>query len=400
MRISTQQLANASLDAILDRQRSLGKIQLQISSGKRVLVPSDDPVASKRILDLNELMAINEQYQRNSDLAEARLNIEEGSLRQVTGILQRVRDLALQANNATIGIDERRIIAIEVNQLQEQLLGVANTKDSNGEYLFAGFAGNTIPFVRATPTSFVYNGDDGQRQLQIGPTRQIAVGDSGADVFMRIRNGNGSFTVAQNNANTGSGIIDPGSVLDAATWSANAEAYQINFTSATTYEVRDAQNTLVSTATYTDGAAISFAGIQVSIRGTPAVGDQFNVAPSQNQDVFKTLENLKAALAIGATSSASRALGANLINASINDIDRALDRSVGLQAEVGARFNSIDNQRSTTESLIFESKRILSREEDLDMAQAISSMNLQLVALQAAQQVFVRMQNLSLFNYL
>ncbi len=400
MRISTKQFALTSVNSILDRQRDLNKIQLQISTGLRVLKPSDDPVASIRILEISELISVNEQFQKNSNLAESRLTIEDSSLTGVVDILQRVRDLALQANSGLIGNSARLNIAEEIDQLQEQLLDVANTKDSNGEYIYAGFKGTTVPFSRGASGTFNYSGDSGQRFLQIGPSRQIAVGDSGTEVFRRISTGNGSFSVGLNSSNAGNGIIGPGTVTTVATWNANAEVYQINFTSATAYDVRDAQNNLVTTGTYSEGANITFAGIQTSITGVPASGDQFTITPSRNQDVFTTLEKLKTALNVGTTTDASAAQSTNLINAEIANMDQALENIVNVQGRVGARLNSITRQRSNNDSLIFESTIILSRERDLDITKAVSDLNLQLTGLQAAQQVFVRVQNLNLFQFL
>ena len=128
MRISTKQISLSSINSILDRQKDLNKTQLQISTGKRVLTPSDDPVASKRILDVGEVISTNTQYQRNSDMAEAKLLIEDTALTSGVDILQRARDLALQANSDLVGSQARLSIAAEIDQLQAQLLDVANTK--------------------------------------------------------------------------------------------------------------------------------------------------------------------------------------------------------------------------------------------------------------------------------
>jgi flagellar hook-associated protein 3 FlgL len=400
MRISTTQLALTGLNAILDRQENLNKIQLQIATGKRVLVPSDDPAASKRILDVNELISVQNQYLDNLNMAESRLNVEEAAVDSVISLLQRARELALQGNNGVLDDQSRLNIAAEVDQLQEQLIDIANTTDSNGEYLFAGYQTTTVPFARTAANTFTYAGDDGQRFLQVSQSRQIAVGDSGNDVFRRIRNGNGTFAVAGNVANTGSGIIDPGTVTNPATWAANRDTYTITFTTATDYEVRDSGAALITSGTYTEGAAIAFQGVSTSISGTPAVGDTFTLSPSVNQDVFTTLENLKTGLRTGTASDASAAHSVNIINSAIGDLDMALENMVNVQGTVGARLNAIENQRGNNDTLILEAKKILSQEEDLDIAEAATNLNLQLTSMEAAQQVFVRLQGLSLFNFL
>jgi len=101
MRISTNQMQFRALNSMLDQQSDMSKTQMQLASGKRIVKPSDDPVASAAILGLNQSKTITERYQLNGDAARARLEIEEGTLTSVTDQLQRVRELALQANNST-----------------------------------------------------------------------------------------------------------------------------------------------------------------------------------------------------------------------------------------------------------------------------------------------------------
>src|SRR3569623_3345848 len=162
--------------------------------------------------------------------------MEETSVKNAIALLQRVRERTIQANNGVLDDQQRRGIAAEVNEHLASMLNIANTQDSTGDYLFAGFSAGAKPYTQAK-AGFNYAGDQGQRLLQIGPTRQIAVSDSGTDVFQSIRNGNGTFVTAHNNANTGTGIIDPGSVVNAAAWV--RDTYSLTVTTPTTYEVRD-----------------------------------------------------------------------------------------------------------------------------------------------------------------
>ncbi len=192
MRIATTQIFQRGLDSMLDQQARLFKTQLQLSSGQRFTSPGDDPTAAAQVLGLNESIAITEQYRRNSAAAEARLNIEETSLNSVVDALQRARELAIQANNDTLSQAERQAIALEIRQISDEVLSLANTRDANGEYIFAGFQSQAQPFSHNGTGTYTYSGDQGQRQLQIGPSRQIAIGDSGLDVFMKINNAAGT----------------------------------------------------------------------------------------------------------------------------------------------------------------------------------------------------------------
>ncbi|MHB8472772.1 MAG: flagellar hook-associated protein FlgL [Gammaproteobacteria bacterium] len=186
MRIATSQITDNAVSTMQDLQSQLAKTQQQLSTGKRVLTPADDPSAAASILALNQSVSLTQQYLRNSDVAQTRLNQEDTTLSGATNILQRVHELAVQANSGTMSASDRRAIAAEVSQLSQQLQGLANTTDASGEYLFAGFKSNTQPFTDNGTGTISYNGDQGTRLLQIGPQRQVEVGDSGASVFMSI----------------------------------------------------------------------------------------------------------------------------------------------------------------------------------------------------------------------
>ena len=139
MRISTSYLFDQNLSAMLNQQAALSKTQLQISTGKRILTPSDDPAGSVQALKLQREVSVTEQYLVNLDKAENKLSIEEGVLQTATDMLQRIRELAVQGLNGSNTQSDRQAIAAEINQLNEQLMAIANTRDSDGNYMFSGF---------------------------------------------------------------------------------------------------------------------------------------------------------------------------------------------------------------------------------------------------------------------
>ncbi len=205
MRISTAQLFQQSVTTMLNNQTELAKTQEQLATGKRVLTPSDDPAAATRILDLNQVIDTTDQFQRNADFAETRLALEETALTEVGNILQRVRELSVQANNDTNTASDRKLIAKEVRENLGALMQLSNSTDANGEYLFSGFKTDTKPFTDDGSGNVTYAGDQGQRSLQIGSSRQVVIGDSGADVFMQVDDGaggkNSMFAVLNDFAN-------------------------------------------------------------------------------------------------------------------------------------------------------------------------------------------------------
>jgi len=182
-RISTSSMFAQGVDIMLKKQTELAKTELQLASGQRVIKPSDDVAATIQILDLKKSQAKLVQYQRNADTVMARLSQEETALDGIQNILQRVRELAVQGNNDTLSTSDRQALAEEIREHTNGFLQQANTKDSNGEYIFAGFRTDTEPFSHDGLGTFTYAGDTGQRILKIGDTREVAMGDPGT-VFM------------------------------------------------------------------------------------------------------------------------------------------------------------------------------------------------------------------------
>ncbi len=398
MRISTSQMHFSATNALLDQQSKLSRTQLQVATGRRILTPADDPVASATLLDLKQTRELTARFQLNADAARARLALEESTLGAVSDALVRVRELAVQGNNDTLSDTDRRSLAQEVRQIVDQLLGLANTRDNNGDYLFAGHQGNVRPFAANSSGGFDYYGDDGTRMIAIGPGREVQDADSGTAVFRAIRNGNGTFATADGAGNTGTGIIDAGTATPAFV----PDTYTITFTQALptdpiTYQVDGAAsgNVIPAGTPYVEGAEISFNGVVVSITGTPADGDTFTVSPAANQDLFTTVQNL--AVALEDTDATARH---NAINRVLADLDQAEENITNVRTSVGARLNAIDAQVRNNEDQILALDETLSLIGDLDYAEAVSRLNLQLTGLQAAQQAFIRVQNLSLFNFL
>jgi flagellar hook-associated protein 3 FlgL len=347
----------------------------------------------------NQALAQGQQYDTNANSAQTRLSTEDTTLSQVQTQLQSLRDLALEANNSTLSAQDRSAIATQATQIQNSLLALANTQDGNGEYLFGGFVTQTPPYALSA-TGATYHGDQGQRQVQIAAGQTIADSDNGNAVFEQIKTGNGTFVASAASGNTGTGVLGAASVSNGAQYAAGNGIYAINFTAPGTYEVRDSTNALVSTGSYTDGGTIAFAGVQVALSGQPAAGDSFAVAPSGNQSLFTTVQNLVAALNPGANNSTSTAQLNNSIASALNNIDQALGHMSNVRADVGGRLNSITTQQSVSSSQQIQLQANISTLQSLDYAGAITTLTQQNTTLSAALQAYSLTQGLSLFKYL
>jgi flagellar hook-associated protein 3 FlgL len=397
MRVSSNAIYRTGIEAIQRGQNELARTQLQLSSGKRILTPADDPNGAVHALQLRQQIASVEQFGRNANYAMARLQQEENVLQQMGDALQRVRELTVQAANASQTNESRRAIAVELRQIRTALVDTANTRDANGEYLFAGYRSTSRPFIDDASGQIEYLGDSGQRFLALSPDRQVAVGDSG-DVFTTVPRGNGVFVVTPAPANTGSSWVRTTEVVDPA--AITAESYTINMVSATGYEVLDSSAAVVATGTWSSGQAIDIAGRRILLDGVPAAGDSFSVNPAGSDSLFAMVDDLIGSLEDTTFDNASRARLNNDLGLALQNLDQSLGRVLEVRTRVGARLNTVESQGIVDEERMLQLKTTLSQVEDLDYAEAISRFALQQAALESAQQAYAQMSRLSLFDFI
>ena len=304
MRISTSMIFQQGAAKISDLQSSLVKTQQQLSTGRRILTPADDPVAAARALDVTQSQSVNAQYATNRQTAVSSLTAVDSTLASVTSVLQDVKTQTVYAGNGTLSNSDRSNLATQLSSDLDQLLALANSTDGIGNHLFSGYQTGTQPFVK-TATGAQYNGDQGQRLIQVDSSRQMAVSDSGQAIFQ-----------------------------------------------------------------------------------------------GNNQDVFKTLTDLVTLLQTPVTTPAgSAALTAGLATANGN-VDQSLNNVLTVRASVGSRLRELDSLNSAGSSRDIQYSQTLSQLQDVDYAKAISQLTQQQTTLQAAQQSFVKIAGLSLFNYL
>lgn len=184
MRVSTQILFENGAARLGELQSGLVRTQQQIASGRRILSPSDDPVGAARALEVTQSQSINTQHGVNRQNAKSALGLVESTLTSVTSLLQDVKTTVVAAGNGALTDVERGFMATEISGRLDQLFGLANSRDGMGNYMFSGFQTSTPAFSRDTATGVVrYDGDPGQRLLQVDATRQMAVNTPGATAF-------------------------------------------------------------------------------------------------------------------------------------------------------------------------------------------------------------------------
>ena len=400
MRMSTVQIFNQGVNNLLDRQADVTKTQEQLASGKRIMNASEDPAGTARTLDITSQLARIDGYQRNTVAVQSSLNLEESALGSVVNDLQRARELTIQANNASMTAPDRHAIAVELSAILESLIAAGNTQDASGEYIFAGFQSDTQPFTQ-TSSGAAYNGDDGQRFMQVSANVQIAASNSGSDVFMSAAAGNGSFDYRGAANNTGTATVTSTSAAANYVPETYTLAFiQANPTDPVTYTVTGDTSGQVATGNYVKDGAITFANGEIRLKGTPANGDSFTISSVPRQDIFTTIKDLESILAGASDTTSSRIRVHNEASRGLTNIDNALEKILTVQADVGTRMRRAEMQTDTNEAFNYQLQETLSGLQDLDYAEAISRLNIQMLALQAAQQTFAKTQAMSLFNYL
>ena len=410
MRISTLSIYGNATSQLNTLQSALARTQMQLSTNRRILTPADDPVASARALEVSQSKAMNEGFATNRASARSSLAAVEGALQNAGNLLQDIQELAVSAGNASMLPKDRALIATELEGRLEDLLGVANTTDGAGGYLFSGYKATTQPFTR-TPDGADYLGDQGQRQLQVAASRKMPLSASGSAIFENNTTGNGTFQTQAGANNTGAAIISSGAVVDRNLVN-DGLSYKLTFSVApgtppqTTYTVYDTTTgTDVALAshtgvTYEEGKTINFGGLSFDIKGAPANGDVFTAEPSEKKSVFETVSELVKALRAPVDGSAGKAALTNRLNTALDNLKGAHDNVLTVQASVGAHMKELDYLDSAGDDLDIQYATTLGDLQDLDMVKAISDFSMQQNTLQAAQMSFKTMSGLSLFNYL
>ena len=396
LRISTAQAFDASLEQLQRRQAELSEAQMQLTSGKRVNRASDDPAAAARAERALASVSKVEANQRAVDASRSLMMQTESALGDAGDLLQRARELLVAAGNATLGAPQRQTITTELRGLRDQLLAIANRDDGAGSMLFGGQGSSQAPFVDA-PGGVQFSGMAGTSEA--AGHEQLPMGMDGGATWLAARTGNGVFETRVA-ASTGDAWIDAGSVVDPS--ALTGATYDIRFAvaaGATTYTVyRDGVATPQANVPYAAGQAIQVDGMSVTVKGTPAAGDDFGMVPSTSTlSVFDTLDRAVADLSVGNQSSSQIAQG-NVFH--LRDLDQAMARLNGARADAGGTLNRIDGVTDRLGGLKLAGQTERSNAEDLDMVHAISDFQSRQSGYDAALKSYAMVQRLSLFQYL
>lgn len=414
MRISTLQAFNNGVAGLQRNYANVTRTQEQINTGNRILTPADDPVASVRLLQLEQQQNVLNQYAENLTAAKNSLTQEEVSLNSANTILQRVRELAVQAGNGALSSKDRASIAAELQECEDELLGLMNTRNARGEYLFAGFQGKTQPFVRQADGSYAYQGDEGQRKIQIASSLDIPISDNGKKTFVNITDA-GRLQATPTGALPGLRVGAP-LVQDEVAFSGTPAfppgGIEIEFDTVNpqNYEIRSiAPPAVLGSGTLDSDPAkqdkLVFRGVVVNFDGTPAGGELVQITPRQvggvdvqKQGVLDTIAQLRQVLLQAPDSPEGNLQVRDAVALGLTNLDHAMVTLDSVRGEIGARLNIVETTQTDNEDVSLVNKSVQAQLRELDYAEALSRLSFESIVLEAAQQSYVKIAGLTLFS--
>lgn len=400
-------LNTRSLSSISDRIASL---QSEISSGKNDPRASADPVRALRLSAVNEQTEALDRFSSNVDRVQSRLDQADIVLKEATDVQRRIRDLALRAASDTATSEERKSIGIEVTQLRQSLLGLANAQDETGQALFGGFQTRDDPFVDGT-RGVSYRGDGGQTRLQVSESLNLPAGISGADVFgseagatvfdaiddfLATLGGDGSFP-SDAETSTGTMLLQPTQTRDPGVWSMTlagpvgevAVSFEMAAGSVSgAIEEINAQTALTGVTALRDPDT---GGILLSAPGEIGISEVTSSALRRGPLLQVTPQDGLPRNVISADQTRDALIG-RLQEASDTIVDQRT-RIGALSANASAQAEVID----TRKVMMAEATAQL---EDLDLAAALTKLQQSLLTRDATQQSYVKITQKSLFDYI
>lgn len=416
MRISTNQFYLRNTTNIINRQSDVNQSILNISKGKRVITAGDDSVATNSILNIRQEQALLKQYKKNIDFADSRINVQESAMKSAENVMFRIKDLVIQANSVGNDKSARQAVADELKERKKELLSLANSRDESGSYVFGGFKTQNPPFESQSDKSVKYQGDNGQRETNVGPGVRVATSDPGDKVFMNIKNSTGDFRPTyQLNAgidNVDRAILTEASISDRSSYvpAGNPDKYSINFATMTGGQmgvtVTDSTGAQryptppTAAAPYVAGDTISFNGVSATLKKTPQNGDSIELTPQKEVDVFSVVQDAINWLEKPNGAGVKEAQRQLEIGHILGDIDKIQIGFGGVRAEIGARLQITESQDKRHEDYNLTIEKSRTALEDLDMVEAISTFERQKLSLQASQTAFSQIQRMSLLNHL
>lgn len=401
MRISTNMSYQRSLHSLQSANERLDQSSQQLSSGERFASAGENPVGMSQKVNLSSRIDVYNQFNTNASLASGSLSLEEGVLDSMNTSLQSAYSLVQQSNNGTFTSTDRASIASHLEQLQKQMFDLMNSKNSEGEYIFGGNQSQVPPFALNGSGQYVYQGDAGQRMIQVAQSVQVAANDSGLDVFQSVPT---RRTAAATSANLVVDVTDQGQFdsyyQNNYDYSASANnTFTVNTTAAPdTYTILDSSGNTVQTGAYQQNSAISFNGLGLTMNlAAGAGGETFQLNQPQNDNILNTLTNAIAVLKNPASTGTQISTIIADTESHLNNSRTAVNNKLG---EIGGRMNNIDQVTASNTTLTSIATTDRANISEIDIYEAYTNVSKEQTALSAAQEAYTKVHKSSLFDYI
>lgn len=414
MRISTIQAFNNGVNGLQRNYSNVIRTQEQISTGNRILTPADDPVASVRLLQLEQQQSVLGQYKDNLTAAQNSLQQEEVTLNSINTVLQRVRDLLVEAGNGSRSMEDRQSIAAELAEREKELLGLMNTRNARGEYIFAGYQGKTQPFAVQPDGSYLYAGDDGQRELQIASSLQIPISDSGRALFesgsnaarLSISPADGTLSGALVDDEVSFARFPQGGIRLDFNDPDDPYSYELipvdelgNDGTPIPGRLNEDEDTLVRY----QGAAFYVNGVSENLPATFTVtppDDDPQTAPANKVGILDTIATVRKVLEQATDQLEGSRQVRDAVALGLTNLDNGMTVLDQGRGKIGARLNVIETTLTDNEDVTLVNQSVQAELRELDYAEALSRLSFQSIVLEAAQQSYVKIAGLNLFNHM
>jgi flagellar hook-associated protein 3 FlgL len=417
MRISTSEFLLGSVNDLLAQQENVNTLNREIASGETMLNATSDPGGASQVIGLSNQIGALTYDAANGSAATQTLQTGVSSLEQVTNLLVELRQTASAAVNGSTTTSQRQSDVSSAQSLLQQLVQLGNTQGPDGGYLFAGSKSNQPAFSTLPTGQVVFNGDANTNQVEIAPSLAVASTISGQNIFMNVPAGTEGVAVSADTSNTGTAYALAQGVTDTPQVTAATLAgtqYDVTFSGSgagLSYQVTSghgapgtagytATSGIIASGSYAAGSDLSFAGIDVQITGTPASGDSFAVQPGATTSLFQNVQDLISALQMPQADGSQTALAQQALQNVLANITSAQTSVLSGQATLGTSLSEIQSVQTLTTNQSAAATTQISDLQSANLPQVLANYSESVTALQAAEEAFSKVQNLTLFQYL
>ena len=368
-----------SLDSIISTQDKLQTASLMINKQTKILTAADDPSGAARAVGLEANIQQTTQYQNNNAAARNSLELQETVHKSIRGAMDRARVLTLSLGNGTYDEDDRKAIGAQLGNIRDELFDLMNRRDELGGFLFSGFQDQTQPYsLNATTGKYEFNGDEGQKSIQLSLSISIAANDSGRSIFDSVDKRFqttaptvGAPVTSASVSVANQSVFDNFYKQNYDGLTAGNNDYTVVFSAPSNYEVQrnGASQVPPVTGTYTAGEPINYNGLSIDVTGAAPGGTvDFSLQPPEKTNILNSLTDLINGINAG---DSGNLLNERILDATV-EIDNASSKVDSAMSSIGGRLNVIESIFGSNEDVLIATKSHKADEVELEYSTGIT----------------------------